>query len=144
VHCGFAECDNPPSTLDSGDALKAEEFDQIAIDSRNVYVLDERVKGQIYVCPKTGCESGATVLATATLRPTSIATDGTDVYWTEASDEASAGSIRKCSVDGCDNNPTTLADGLARPISIALDATHIYWAESGIAVADGRIVQMHK
>ena len=60
--------------------------------------------------------------------PTAVATDGINVYWTEAS-----GSIFKTPVDG--GNITTLAADINGLSGIATDGIEIFWVEGGGTIA---------
>lgn len=56
----------------------------IAIDEQNVYwtnYLD--ADGDLRYCPKTGCANGGTRLAGGMIRPFTITTDATGIYWVE-------------------------------------------------------------
>jgi hypothetical protein len=145
--CGLDGCGNKPTVLDPLDT-KATAIGSIALDSENIYFADGNPShsGKIFACPKAGCVDTPTVLADGLSSPVSIATDGTNLYWTETGDPVhngqpltEAGSIRKCAISGCDNSPATLASGLNYPVAIAVDEAFVYWAEQGTGPADGRI-----
>jgi hypothetical protein len=80
---------------------------------------------------------GTTELA----NPMGLATDGTNVYFTELGDGVSAsatdvGRVAKCSVTGCTEGATAIADHLENPRGIAVDATNVYWADFGSGILD--------
>jgi len=56
-------------------------------------------------------------------RPSSIAVDGSYVYWVESD----TGTLQKVSKNG--GAVTPLASGLSQPMRLALDATNVYWTE---------------
>jgi len=64
-------------------------------------------------------------------RPSSIAVDGSYVYWAESD----TGTLQKVSKNG--GAVTPLASGLNQPMRVAVDTTHVYWTEyaSGAAGA---------
>ena len=79
--------------------------------------------GQIMRCEKSGCETPIVIVRGLSL-PKSIATDGTNVYWSESAD---AGRIAKCPVAGCDM-PTTLAANRSVASNLVVDAWNVYFA----------------
>jgi len=67
------------------------------------------------------------VLAGCQDTPYDIATDGTNVYWTNL-----AGTVMKCAVDGCDLKPTTFASDQQNPTGIALTGVSLAWLSGGL------------
>lgn len=144
--CSPYGCGDSPSVLSEnvvGAALR-----QIALDTENVYFLDGNPydttnptnAGKVFKCSISGCAE-ATVLADQLNSPLSIATDGTNVYWSEfeVSGATGEGSIRKCPVDGCGNVPITVVSNVNGPGPIAVDSQNLYWVETGQGSGDGRI-----
>jgi hypothetical protein len=72
-----------------------------------------------------------TVLATSTSATTyyadsdafGLATDGTNLYWTNES----LGAVRKCALGASCASPTNVALGIDTPTFIAVDDNHTYW-----------------
>jgi hypothetical protein len=120
---------------------------QVALDTNNVYFTDGNPEiGMVLACAKSGCGTAPTVLASRLYAPIAVATDGIDVYWTEAGGYFAAGApvtgtglVRKCAVRGCGNAPTNVATGLTSPGAIALDDANVYWTEGGTAADAGKI-----
>ena len=59
--------------------------------------------------------------------PTSLATDGANVYWTNAD-----GDVMKCAAAGCDEHPTRVATSPAAPARLAVSADAVYWTAGGV------------
>ena len=67
------------------------------------------------------------VLLASGQSPTSLATDGANVYWTNAD-----GDVMKCAAAGCDERPTRLATSPAAPARLAVSADAVYWTAGGV------------
>ena len=123
------------------------DIDVLAADAINVYWIEHGgsvppPKGRILMCPVSGCASPV-VVATDQPYPTSIATDGVNVYWTNLGTlrfsgfdggPAQPGGVMSCPVGGCGSGPTVAAESPAGAFSIALDAKSFYWIESRGAI----------
>jgi hypothetical protein len=142
MRCARAGCDNAPTILaSSGDAVW--NLGDIALSADTVFFghglfSDGKFQrdGEILACAKTGCAGNPRLVATSALGPSSLATDGSDVYWIELDAPMSQlGSgpyaLRRCPVAGCAGPPTTLVSGLDGGGDVAVDDTHIYWTELG-------------
>ena len=96
-----------------------------AADANNAYWVENRPSGSVV---QASLNSGSEkVLAFNRPNPGAVATDGVNVYWTEA-----AGSIFKVPVNG--GAITTLATGIAGLGGLASDGTNIFWTQSGSVV----------
>jgi hypothetical protein len=74
------------------------------------------------------CTSGLrpeTVLASGQAGPSSLASDGAFLYWTNRS----GGQVMRMPLAG--GTPEQRASGQNQPQGIALSATHVYWANRG-------------
>lgn len=149
--CPLEGCNDAPVAL-LGVALGSQVnlvYD-LAVDANNIYLADSLPlkMGKIWSCPKSDCSAGITVLASGLDQPTSIATDGTNVYWNEIGTDdglqrEGLGLVRKCAVTGCDNQPTTIADGLGFPGDLVLHGERLYWSEYN-QDGDGRVWMVGK
>ena len=110
----------------------------IAVDATNVYWATDPAdfsgsppSNTPFVLAKVPIEGGSpTILVSNFDGRLSIATDGTNVYWTAAGSlggPMSNRAVKKVSVNG--GSPTTLASGLVNPESIAVDSTDVYWTD---------------
>jgi len=103
-------------------------FDMVgaAADTKNAYWVENRASGSVV---KGSLDSGSEVaLAFGRANPTAVASDGVNVFWTEA-----AGSIFKLPVTG--GAITTLATGIAGLRGIASDGVKVCWTQSTSAIA---------
>lgn len=95
--------------------------------------------GAVKKAPKTG---GSVVTIASADHPTSIATDGTNVFWTDWG----KGTVMKAPLDG--GAATALVTGETKPLGIAVDGTHAYWtncyAMNGPAPCAGTIRKVPK
>ncbi len=77
--------------------------------------------------PSGGGTSVTLASAPDALGPSSMATDGTHIYW--VNDGRYPGSVEKVSLGG--GNVTILATDQNGPDSVAVDGTHVYWTNEG-------------
>jgi len=99
-------------------------FDMVgsAADARNVYWVENRASGSVV---QASLNSGSEkAVAFGRPNPTAVASDGVNVYWTEA-----AGAILKVPVNG--GTVVTLATGIATLRGIATDGTNLFWTQGG-------------
>lgn len=91
------------------------------------------------VCDGGGCNAGKcsvpTILSSGQNGPGAIATDGTNLYFADAS----GGSIVQVAASG--GTATTLATGQSSPGGIAVDGANVYWTNKGTnaVAADGGV-----
>jgi hypothetical protein len=124
------------------------------VDGTTVYWIDYDSDTEMGAVMKVASNGGApTVLAPGQDFPSSIAVDGTSVYWTTSwpispgPDGGARGSVMKMSIDG--GTPIALASsaGLTGIIyDIAVDATSVYWVSdsSNQAQTDVSLVKVPK
>jgi hypothetical protein len=167
LSCALGGCNRAPTLLMEPNALlQNESIGQIAEDDTYLYYTigaptsfqlgngpgyvvtqsSSLALGPVFSCSKQGSASGATDLVgigstTERANPMGLATDGTNVYFTELGDGVAAnatdvGRVGKCSVNGCTDSGTTIADHLENPRGIAIDDTNVYWADSGSGILD--------
>ncbi len=170
LSCALGGCNRAPTLLMEPNAfLQNESIGQIAADDTYLYYtlgaptsfqtgngpgyiatqsVGSLVMGNVFSCSKQGIASGGTDLdlegntsMTELENPLGLATDGTNVYFTELGDGVAAnatdvGRVGKCSVNGCTGNGTTIADHLENPRGVAIDDANVYWADSGSGILD--------
>jgi hypothetical protein len=76
----------------------------------------------IYQCPTAG---GTATLYATDRAPYALATDGTDVFWTN---DVPAGTVVACAAGATCASPRTLASGQLHPKSIAVNSSRVFWA----------------
>ncbi len=91
--------------------------------------------GAVHVCPLATSGVKAGVYYADKKDPLGVATDGTDLYWT---DDLSDGAVLKCALGASCPSPTTLASGLKDPHGIAVNATQVY------VTSPGSVLVFHK
>ncbi|HVW30210.1 MAG TPA: hypothetical protein VHC69_32850 [Polyangiaceae bacterium] len=157
---GAASLAVPPSTL----VQKSQPFD-LAVDANYIYwttwdISDPSVNGgfgigQVLRCEKSGCQTPVVVVS-GLLQPAAIATDGTNVYWSETADPsccssgdnnscctgATAGRIAKCAVTGCDV-PTVLTRQVPAA-NLVVDAWNIYFTTTDANRTTGNVMRIPK
>ena len=95
--------------------------------------------GQVVAYAINGCDHGPNLLASglahfySAASISGIATDGMNVYWSDAGDAASVATglsarLLKCSIGGCGNAPSAL--GAIAAWSIAVNSNNVYWTNS--------------
>jgi hypothetical protein len=128
---------------------------QIAVDTTNVYFTEAvgLANGHVFAFNKAG-DSMLTTLLDGLNFPVGIATDGTDLYFTEQGAPVDGGAlgtgrVARCAVMGCNNMATALAGYVTQPQGIALDDSNVYWTDFGSSTDrtqsnDGRVVARPK
>jgi hypothetical protein len=109
----------------------ADEMGGLIIAGTNIYFTGY-YGGNVYSCPLTASGATATVYYTDPSDPLGLASDGTNLFWTEY--EAS-GAILKCALGATCATPTTLVSGLKDPSGIVATATQIFWTNNDIGSA---------
>jgi hypothetical protein len=165
--CALGGCNGAPTLLDQPNVAVLESMGQIAQDNNYLYytygaptafqlghgpgyIASPGQFAQVFSCSKKGIASGGTALlgmyemSMGAILSTSLlglATDGTNVYFTDlgngvASGATDVGRIAKCSVTGCMDLGTTIADHLQNPRGVAVDDANVYWADFGSGTLD--------
>jgi hypothetical protein len=101
-------------------------FQNLAFSDKDIFFISTTPQSKtpaVMSVPKDG-SSPPRIIADHLHAPTSLAVDGTGVYWTEA---YSVGTVRSCPLAGCSGEPTTLASDQHYPVLIALDRSAVYW-----------------
>ena len=98
-----------------------------AMDAQNVYFT---AGDAVMKCALGGCNGQPTTLAAGLGAPSSIVTDGVNVYFA-VTPMGPGAAVMRCSVNGCNGQPTTVASGpgLVTPSALAVDATAVYWTD---------------
>jgi hypothetical protein len=171
LSCALGGCNGTPNLLATPDAT-VRSIGQMAVDANDVYWTQgapsgfETVNGSgfgyvaidtplgahqnVYRCAKNGCNNAPTSLVGAMLEnPLGLATDGTNVYFTELGDGMAAnatnvGRVAKCAVAGCPGGATTIAGQLENPRGVAVDATSVYWADFGSGTLDSNALSTNQ
>lgn len=158
--CGTASPAVPQSALTS----KSQPFD-IAVDDQYIYWTTIDVSrslassvadiGQIMKCEKSGC-STPVVIVDRLYGPTSITTDGTNVYWSENAEESccsgtasccdgrtDVGRIAKCPIAGCDQ-PVPVVPHLSAASNLAVDGFNVYFTTLDADRQSGTVIRAPK
>jgi hypothetical protein len=110
-------------------AADFEEFGQLIVAGGFVYFVD--TTGTIYSCPTTATGATATTYITDSNEPTALASDGTNLYWTDegfgSSSSTPGGTIMKCALGATCAASTTLVKGVSEPTGVVVGATQVYW-----------------
>ena len=115
----FLSAPHPVTTISRFDMAAS------AADARNVYWVENRASGSVV---QASLNSGSErALAFGRANPTAVATDGVNVYWTEA-----AGAIFKVPVGG--GAITTIATGIPGMSGLATDGTNVYFTQNGTSI----------
>ena len=105
---------------------------EIALDDTYVY-WTEKSPGAIRRVAKTGGAAQTLVSAPDVNGPTSLAVDGTNVYWAEY-----GGRARRMPKGGGTPADFSAPDSAYQPGSVAINAANIYWSDS-ISATSGRL-----
>lgn len=95
----------------------------IALDDTYVYFGDN---SGVHRVPKAG---GSVENLSGNTKTTSLAVDGTHVYWTEGA--VGGGALRRVLKIGGSDDTLVSGSVLDNPYGIAVDDTHVYWTELG-------------
>ncbi len=132
--------------VDGGDlqvigALNESGGDDVTLDRNDVYwsVPDPAAGFIDRVALGTLADAGA--VASGLSSPTSIATDGTSLYWAAASSGGSSEDIYACVIASC--QPTRLAGDYVAP-SIVVDSQAVYWTDYGATANSGAVWKLAK
>jgi hypothetical protein len=88
---------------------------------------------------KVSLSGGApTPLASGLGNVTSIALDGTDIYWTDFA----RGTVMRAPLGGGPSE--TLASGQNHPKTIVVDGANAYWTNQGVSNSDGAVMELTK
>ena len=115
---------------------------QLIVAGGFVYFTDG--EATVFSCPTTASGASASVFVSDSGGPFGLASDGTDLYWTDHTYLALSGSIMSCALGAtcATSGSIVLSDADNAPAAIAVTATHIYWAGT---TATGSVVQyFHK
>jgi hypothetical protein len=172
LSCALGGCNGAPTLLQqmqNFDALEA--IGQIAQDDNYLYYtigaptsfqaghgpgyIASPGTGVLTSCSKKGIASGGTMLLDSqVVTPLGLATDGTNVYFTDlgyslGANGTNIGRIGKCSVTACPPNcsiysdcpniGTTIAGRLENPRGIAVDEMNVYWSDFGSGTLDSNV-----
>jgi hypothetical protein len=94
----------------------------------------------VYVCPLSGGGGPASLYISDTKGAYGLASDGVDLYWTEAlgcTATTCSGAIKKCALGASCASPTTYVSGQAMPVSIALTSTDVFWGNVANTLTEG-------
>ena len=116
----------------------------VALGGSNVYVTvlapSGSMNGSVVQIPAAG--GAATMLVSGPFIPSGVATDATNVYWTESptSSPQSNGSVMAMPMAG--GNSMTLTSGQHSPTSIATDGTNVYFTTGGSSSVPGALMKV--
>ncbi|HSQ65487.1 MAG TPA: hypothetical protein VLM85_19845 [Polyangiaceae bacterium] len=130
-HCTSSAC--TATALTQGQTLDAE---LLAVDANNVYFSSTPYGGTQTVQSVARAGGPPKLISNKPQNPLGIATDGTDVYFTDVGDTQtpSTGAVYRCPVAGCNGAEETLSTGAAagdNPRPVLVDANAIYWGTRG-------------
>ena len=101
----------------------------IAVAGGRVFWTTNATRGPVMTCPRAGCAGAPASLAGGDASY-AIATDATDVYWSDWN------AVWTCPLEGCSGEPTPLA-AVAGHVALAVDDSNVYWAypDEGVVLA---------
>jgi hypothetical protein len=91
-----------------------------------VYMTSTESPSEIYDCPTAG--GTTTTIYVKDLAPYALASDGTNLYWTNYRDQG--GSVVTCALGKECTSPFTVASNQDGPFAIAANATSVFWSTS--------------
>jgi hypothetical protein len=101
----------------------------VALDGVNVYWYRMGINSTpsaVLWCPRTGCGQGGPQIVIENIDETSIATDGTFLYWASQQET----SVFRCALGNCAATETALAQTQASPRNLAMSGGYAYWIAS--------------
>ena len=84
-----------------------------------------------------GCVTRIKTLVRGQAYPTSVAADGTHVYWTSDGSSPNSGAVEEVPLSG--GTVTTLATGQSHPLSVAVDDANVYWVDADYGGGNGTV-----
>ncbi len=105
------------------------------VDGGALLFIQATAGGAVIGSCAQGCEGDASAL-TSGGTPTSMANDGTSLYWTSADDDV----VRGCPLTACPGSEQdyrgATRDGGRPPLGIVSDGTYLYWLDPGLALEE--------
>lgn len=133
-YCAFGSC---PPNLDNP-LLPFNGYSGVAASSGIGYFWGGT---SIVSCAATGCSGIPTTVTNSAGAISSVAADGTAVYWTTTnSSTPSAGTMQRCLLPDCPGGPTVLAPNQTNPASIVASAHYVVWVNMGTSGTDAAIM----
>ena len=131
--------------------LNASQYGFVAVDAQRFYwaFTDVSSKGQVFGGLKSATAT-RTSYGTANQGSVGVASDGTNLYWSNDGtytgiESNGDGELLTCPVGGCAPDPVRLADKLRYAGPIVLDANAVYFLEfGGRSGANGRLLKIAK
>jgi hypothetical protein len=103
----------------------SEAIDGLLTAGDNLYYTDGQ--STIYVCSLSATMAAAATYFSDPNGPTTLATDGVNLYWGDSSTTGGTGAISKCALGTSCTKSTSILTGITSPISIAVGSTDLFW-----------------
>lgn len=110
----------------SGDAPKDAPGSETG-DAANHGTSDATTEAAVPSCGDAGADGGPIVLAEGLGTPFWLATDSSNIYWTETN----GGRVMECGLADCCASPTPLASSEAYPSGVTASAGNVFWINQG-------------